>query len=236
MSRAVIFDFYGTLAHWADRSISNYSTVFAAHGYELPDPVLGAYFARYDGVDHAEHSTDSATYEAWVRRRLGQLAVSCGVASDGVEALVEDLREADRGPMVAYPDAAPTLAALREQGWAIGVCSNWGWELDGFLDQVGLLDLIDSAVTSARAGARKPHPNIYAVSVGALGVRPEDAVFVGDTWGPDVEGPCAIGMTAIHVWRNQDRQGDGEPRSLSERMHRVGDLREVLDLLRPRRG
>jgi len=66
--------------------------------------------------------------------------------------------------MVPYPESASTLASLRSSGLAIGVCSNWGWELNAFLDQVGLLGLVDVGVTSARAGARKPHPHIYRAS------------------------------------------------------------------------
>ena len=62
----VIFDFYGTLAHWADAGAS-YASVFEAHGYTLERSVADAYFTRYDGVEHSEHSVDEASYEAWVR-------------------------------------------------------------------------------------------------------------------------------------------------------------------------
>jgi putative hydrolase of the HAD superfamily len=230
MTRAVLFDFYGTLAHWQDHEATNYATVFAAHGYDLPAELADAYFARYDGVDHAAHSVDQDTYEAWVRHRLGELSASCGVPADDQEAVVNALRASDQGPMVAYPDAAPTLLALREAGWVIGVCSNWGWELDAFLVQVGLLTLIDVAVTSARAGARKPHPSIYDHAVDALGVAAHECVFVGDSWGPDVEGPHQAGMTAVHVWRPDERPGLAS-QALAPGMHRISDLSELPPLL-----
>ncbi len=63
----MIFDFYGTLAQFADTTVSNYETVFAAHGYRPERSVLDDYFARYDGVEHAEHSVSEEAYEAWVR-------------------------------------------------------------------------------------------------------------------------------------------------------------------------
>ena len=66
--------------------------------------------------------------------------------------MIDALRDSDRGAMVAYPEAEATLSSLREAGLAVGVCSNWGWELDGFLREVGLLHLVDAGVTSARAG------------------------------------------------------------------------------------
>ena len=132
--------------------------------------------------------------------------------------------------MVAYPEAEATLRSLRDAGLTIGVCSNWGWELDAFLADVGLLHLVDSGVTSARAGARKPHPDIYARSTEALRVDPGDVLFVGDSWEPDVRGPRRLGMTAVHVWREDERAGQSAP-PLEPGDHRVGELTGVLGIL-----
>ena len=227
---AVIFDFYGTLAHWAGGHGANYETVFAAHGYALDPEVLNAYFRRYDGVEHAEHSVSEEAYEAWVRSRLYDLTGACGVDPANEEDLIDAMRAADDGDMVAYPEAAATLSALREAGLAVGVCSNWGWELDAFLAEVGLLHLVDSGVTSARAGARKPHPDIYTRSIESLGVDPRDVLFVGDSWEPDVRGPRRLGMTAVHVWREDERVGQSAP-SLEPGDHRVAELTGVLEIL-----
>jgi putative hydrolase of the HAD superfamily len=227
---AVIFDFYGTLARWADARSSNYATVFAAHGYTLAPAVLDDYFSRYDGVDHAEHSVSEEAYEAWVRTRLRDLTDAARVDGAHVDVVIDELRATDQGRMVAYPEARATLVSLREAGLAVGVCSNWGWELDPYLDQVGLLELVDAAVTSARAGARKPHPGIYAQSAQSLEVDPRDVVFVGDSWGPDVRGPRRAGMTAVHVWREDDRVGQSAP-PLEPGDHRVGELTGVLGIL-----
>ena len=225
----MIFDFYGTLARWEDSHLSNYTAVFAAHGYHLPDAVLAEYFSRYDGVEHTEHSVSEEAYEAWVRHRLGDLTTACGVAAPDQHRVLTALRASDQGAMVAYPEAAPTLAALRQAGLAIGVCSNWGWELDAFLHQVGLLHLVDAAVTSARAGARKPHPLAYGRVLSALDIAPADAVFVGDSWGPDVEGPRRAGMAAVHVWRAGEREGEEAP-ALRDGVWRVADLSELVSL------
>lgn len=230
VASAVIFDFYGTLAHWAGGHGANYETVFAAHGYALDPAVLSGYFARYDGVEHAAHSVSEEAYEAWVRSRLYDLTGACGVDPVHEEDLIDAMRAADDGDMVAYPEAAATLSALREAGLAVGVCSNWGWELDAFLAEVGLLHLVDSGVTSARAGARKPHPGIYTRSIESLGVDPRDVLFVGDSWEPDVRGPRRLGMTAVHVWREDERRGQTAP-PLQRGDHRVGELTGVLEIL-----
>ncbi len=230
MVSAVVFDFYGTLAHWAGDEATDYAGVFAAHGYELAPEDLDAYFARYDGVDHAEHSVSEAAYEAWVRRRLRDLTDVCGVEDARVDEVIDALRRSDQGEMVAYPEAPAVLSSLRDAGLAVGVCSNWGWELDTFLEDAGLLGLVDAGITSARAGARKPHPDIYARTVAALEVAPSDVVFVGDSWEPDVRGPRRAGMAAVHVWRPAERIGRRAP-ALEPGDHRVADLGEVLGVL-----
>jgi putative hydrolase of the HAD superfamily len=230
VASAVIFDFYGTLARWEDLHASNYETVLASFGY-APDPaVLAAYFSRYDGVEHAEHSVSAEAYEAWVRSRLRDLAGRCGVEGARSEDVVDALRAVDQGRMVAYPEAAATLTALRAAGLVVGVCSNWGWELDPFLADAGLLHLVDAGITSARAGSRKPHPGIYARSAEALGVDPRHAVFVGDSWEPDVRGPRRVGMTAVHVWRDDDHVGVIPP-PLEPGDHRISELMGVLPIV-----
>jgi putative hydrolase of the HAD superfamily len=225
---AVIFDFYGTLAHWAETT-ANYTTVFSSFGYEPAPSVLDGYFSRYDGVDHAEHSVSEDAYEGWVRWRLGELSAACGVRDEHRDAVVDALRDLDQSPMLAYPEAGDTLRSLRQSGIAIGVCSNWGWELDAYLEQIGLLDLVDVAITSARAGSRKPHPGIYARSTEALGVDPTQVLFVGDSWEPDVRGPRRLGMTAVHVWRAEERDGQDAP-ALEPGDHRVAELTGVLPI------
>jgi putative hydrolase of the HAD superfamily len=228
VARAAVFDYYGTLARWRDLDRSGYTAVFAQFGYELPPHELTAYFDRYDGIEHVEHSADGETYEAWVRHRLGDLTSACDVSPHHRSDLIEALRASDQGEMVAYGDAAPTLLALREAGITIGVCSNWGWEIDRYLEQVGLLPLVDLAITSARAGARKPHPRMYAVTLEALAIDAGDIVFIGDSWGPDVIGPRAAGMTAVHLWRDEDRRGE-EPPTLDDGVRRISELPEVLE-------
>jgi putative hydrolase of the HAD superfamily len=228
--RAVVFDFYGTLGCWSAQGRTGYVGVFEQFGYTLDPQVLDAYFGRYDGIEHVEHSTDAATYEAWVRYRLGDLTTACGVPEAEVPTVIEAMRAADRGEMVAYAEAAPTLAALRAAGLSIGVCSNWGWEIEGFLEQIGLLALIDVAVTSARAGARKPHQRIYEITLAALGVEPDQVLFVGDSWSPDVVGPTAAGMAAVHVWRPEERVGQTPP-TLEPGHVRITRLDELLEVV-----
>jgi HAD superfamily hydrolase (TIGR01509 family) len=81
---------------------------------------------------------------------------------------------------VPYPDAAPTLRALRDRGVRTAAVSNVGFDLRPVLDGLGLLELLDAVVLSYEVGAVKPDPRIFAAACAALGVRPAEALMVGD--------------------------------------------------------
>lgn len=243
MIRAVLFDFYGTLAR-ATSWGAPYEEVLGAHGLTLSEDARLRWRQEvFDGQDHRQHSASRRHYEAWETDRLRRLAVACGgpdtpgAATADTDAIVADLFHASRDfVMEAYPEVPAVLAAVRASGRTAAVCSNWGWDLDRALDQAGLAPLVDLAVTSAQAGTRKPHPQIFHHTLYQCGVPPTEALFVGDTWGPDVEGPLAVGMRAVHVRRGptDGPRGDDSseaPEDLPAGALRIGDLTAVVDLL-----
>lgn len=230
MVKAAIFDWHGTLAHWEPPGASAYLAVLASFGYEPEARVIDDYHDRWDGVDHRAHSTSRDAYVAWTRRRLLGLVRACGVRDAEAERVVEALLESDDAtPMVPYPEAIPTVRSLRDRGILIGVCSNWGWDLETFLTATGVAPHLDLAVTSARAGFRKPHPGIYERTLASLGVEAADTVFIGDSWLPDVIGPTSVGMAAVHVLRRRSHPAPDLPPGVA----RVGALDELLPLVRP---
>lgn len=227
MPRAVIFDWYGTLAEWEQPGVATYAAVLSGFGYEVPERVFDDYHARWDGVDHRSHSTSREVYAAWTRLCLRELVEACGVAEVDLERVVDCLLEADEvSTMRCYPETVTTLTALRAAGMRIGICSNWGWDLDRFLEATGVAALVDVAITSARVGFRKPHPAIYDLTLDALCTEADETVFVGDSWEPDVVGPSAKGMTAVHVLRDRRRPAPALP----PRSRRIGALDELLSL------
>ena len=229
MVSAVLFDFYGTLAH----AVSWGPTVeeVLARWDVLLDPDAKARWdwEAADGVDHGEHSADRDSYVAWEKDRLRRLAEGCRVSPADLDEVAAALYAATKAfTLEAYEEVPDVLAHLREMGVTVAVCSNWDWDLDRALDQAGLADLVEVVVTSAQAGARKPHPQIYRTALERCSVAPADALFVGDSWGPDVEGPLATGLRPVHVWRNGIAP---PPPPLVDPVRRVRDLRGVLDLL-----
>ena len=227
----MLFDFYGTLARavsWGD----SHEEVFGRHGLAFDADRWGWNFIGQsnDGDQHVEHSVSREAYVAWEHQRLRRRAAACGVGDDDLDALVADLHIASKTyTLKAYDEVLDVLGELRRRGLIVAICSNWDWDIDRAVAGAGLEGTTDLVVTSAQAGARKPHPRIFEHTLERCGVAPGEALFVGDTMYADVEGPLAYGMAAVHVWRD-DMVGDPGP--LPPGAVRAADLRAVLDLTR----
>jgi putative hydrolase of the HAD superfamily len=104
-----------------------------------------------------------------------------------------------------YEGAEAFLHKLRQQGIKIAICTDMTTHIQHRkLRRLGIGELIDVLVTSEEAGAEKPAPEIYRMVLRKLQVRPEEAVFIGDSLKKDVEGPAGLGMKAI--WFHEGKQ------------------------------
>jgi HAD superfamily hydrolase (TIGR01549 family) len=112
----------------------------------------------------------------------------------GVPPPEEPVLVADPGDL--YPDALPTLGALRDAGYRVGVVGN---QPAGAVEALGLP--VDFVGSSADWGVAKPDPRFFAHVREAAGVRAEGIAHVGDRVDNDVVPAKASRMYAIHVRR-----------------------------------
>jgi putative hydrolase of the HAD superfamily len=194
---------------------------------EPPAPLLRAELARRLGVrvSEAEAERAIAAEIAYYRAHLDEgrdpesLAALRARCAEAMRAAlpssfsmidVDELTEALLASLRfdPFPDAAPALAAARERGRRLVVVSNWDVSLNDVLERLGLARLLDGVVTSAAAGARKPAPAIFARALLLAGVRPDEAIHVGDSLDEDVAGARAAGIEPILIRREP---GDAAP-------------------------
>jgi putative hydrolase of the HAD superfamily len=96
-----------------------------------------------------------------------------------------------------FDDVLPTLAALEEQGFRLGLISNFeGW-LQNILVEQELGEAFDVSVISGLEGVEKPDPQIYRIAIERAGVEPSRAVHVGDSVAMDVEPARVVGINAV---------------------------------------
>ncbi|MFJ5777724.1 HAD family hydrolase [Streptomyces sp. NPDC093094] len=75
--------------------------------------------------------------------------------------------------------------------------SNASVRLEADLAALGLDDLADHVVSSARVGLAKPDPRILHLAAGRAGAAAEHCLFVDDTL-ENVEAAAALGMRGVH--------------------------------------
>jgi putative hydrolase of the HAD superfamily len=224
--KAVILDFYGTLAETPDWGPS-WSELVASVGYELPDEVRDRWWNDgLDGTEHDEHSLSRDHYVAWQQARIRGMLDDCGVPRATQDDLIARVRAigAHRS-MRAYDEVPEVLAELRGRGVTLAICSNWDWDLLEAVDAAGLGGSVDVVVSSAWVGARKPHPRVYDAVLNQTGVAPADSLFVGDTWACDVDGPRAAGLRAVYL-----RRGHFGPDATAPADHHTQDVDRAVDL------
>jgi len=119
---------------------------------------------------------------------------------------IAELVDAYASPALRVPpavdDGARTaLAELKTRGLALAVVSNTmrtpGAVLRQVLDRAGLLVPFAALTFSDECGIRKPDPEIFLRTLREVGVRPEEAVHVGDDPVLDVEGARDAGMAGV---------------------------------------
>jgi putative hydrolase of the HAD superfamily len=230
--KAVIFDFYGTLAETPSWGPS-WQEMVAEVGYELPADIRDRWWNDgIDGSEHDEHSRSREHYVAWQQARVRGMLDECGVPADVQAELIACVREIGaHRRMRAYDESIAVLSELRDRGLALAICSNWDWDLAEAIESAGLTGTVDTIVSSAWVGARKPHRRMYEAVLERAGVSPEDALFVGDTWSCDVEGPRAMGLRPVYVRRLHLGPDATAPEDRHDQdVQQTTDLKLLLDL------
>ncbi len=153
-----------------------------------------------------------------VRLMLEILGVNGGISADGP--ILDALDEAYCRPIldampVANAGAREVLSALADRGLRLGLICNTGRTpgrmLRLVLERLGLASQLRVMTFSDEAELRKPHPEIFRRTLASLGVRPGEAVHIGDDVTTDVAGARGVGMRAIHLLHatsaSQDSRG-----------------------------
>jgi putative hydrolase of the HAD superfamily len=97
--------------------------------------------------------------------------------------------------------ARPVLRKLKAMKLSMAVLSNHHYpraEVE-HLKRLRIAPYFSRIMISAQVGLRKPDPRFFAMCLASMDVRPQQAVFVGDSLTYDVEGAKRAGMCSILV-------------------------------------
>lgn len=226
---AVVFDWGGTLSVWAEVEMEDMWRLAARHLSPAHEDELTAKLVAVEAASFARIPIDqrSSTLASLLALASAELGV------DVTDAVLEEagLRHLDSWtPHVRHrPDAAPTLAALKERGLRLGLLSNTHWPRafhEHFLERDGLAEHLGVRCYTSEMDFTKPHPSAFAEVLDGLGVAdPAEAVFVGDRQHDDVAGSQAVGMRGVWVRNPHTPPHDVEPDAV------IDDLTELIELV-----
>lgn len=200
----ILFDFFGTLVDYlpghaeeARRShdlLRRWGVGLGHREFLAAWAQTFAAFERRSDVDDREFSMGEAT-EVFLTRVLRRRP-----DRDEVAAFVDRyLRDWNLG--VRYPPGIDELVRELGRDHRLAVVTNTHQPdlVPNHLAAMGIAGHFEIVTTSVEVGWRKPHPEIYARTLRALGVDASAAVFVGDSYRPDFLGPQRAGITAYLI-------------------------------------
>lgn len=231
--QAVIFDLDNTLTDFIkakDDAIRAAINAMIGAGLTLDADTA---HRRIYGIYQAEGIEYQHVFDRFLKQETGR------VDPRMLAAAVVAYRHARDGSLVLYPHAVMVLNRLLREGYGLAVVSDAPrFEAWLRLCRLGLHHHFDHVLTFDDTGARKPDPLPFQMALDELGVRPDQAVMIGDWPTRDVTGAKDLGLHT--VWA---RYGDkappykdpslaaGETAAAAEADFAVDDLAQLLDVL-----
>ena len=193
MTGAVIFDMFETLiTHYASPL---YMGRQIAADIGIQEPVFREVWDTTDDARTLGRMTLEEVIEAILQRN--------GRYSDALFASVVRKRKESKAECFRHlhPEILPVLDAIRKQGIRIGLITNCYFEERDVIRESVLFPYFDAVCMSCELGIMKPDPAIFRRCMDALGVEPEQCLYVGDGGSRELEAARSLGMHPVQaVW------------------------------------
>ncbi|MEJ2412037.1 MAG: HAD family phosphatase [Anaerolineales bacterium] len=168
MEKTIVFDLGGVLLDWNPRYL--YRQLFPDHeelDYFLEEICSPAWNAQMDASKPFQEAID-------------ELIPQYPAYSEQIQAYFSRWKEMMGG---AFPEVVDILRELKSQGWPLAALSNWSTEtFPSVKDDYEFLEWFDPLILSGELGVAKPDPAIYHHLLQELQVKPQNCLFIDDSW------------------------------------------------------
>jgi FMN phosphatase YigB (HAD superfamily) len=166
------------------------------------DTAARAHYVGVAAIDQDPSARDVGYFEAF--------ATSIGIEPADKSRAVHELQALWSGPALdlwshVVDGTSEGLRTLDRHGHRLGVISNADGTVGEQLRRHELCQVGEGAgveveviVDSFLVGYAKPAPEIFNFALDAMGLRPPEAFYIGDSVWSDVEGAESVGLTALH--------------------------------------
>jgi len=208
--KAIFFDWFNTLACFDPPREELFGRAFQQFGIELAlealrRGILAAdqhYFEENNRLPVKMRSAEEVTevFAYYPKAILAEASIEAAPELS-LKVLKVVQAEPDQPKTVLFDDVLSTMKGLKERSLTLGVVTNAERKILSQLGEVGLEDYLDFVVTSEEVGANKPEPPIFLAALDRAGVRPFEAVHVGDQYQLDVVGAMEVGINPVLIDR-----------------------------------
>jgi putative hydrolase of the HAD superfamily len=205
-TKAVIFDYIGTLAtprrYTMDASIAKLHSALADVGFPTKKtPFVKAYnkaHEKYRLVRFGE--LREVTNSVWVSETLCSLGFQVTEKNAAIKKALDVFFQDYIDSLELRPGAKKLLELVR-QSCKTGLVSNFTYApvVRESMRKLGIECCFDAVVVSQECGWRKPHQKIFQDALQLLGVKAEEAIFIGDNPTEDIGGAASAGLRTVFV-------------------------------------
>ena len=221
MIKAVIFDLDNTLVDFMRMKHNAVEAAIKAmidSGLDLPDNVIRE---KIDEIYNEKGIEYQQVFDNLLHFFLGKVDYKI------LSAAIVAYRTAREAELNTYPKVIPTLIRLIKMGIKLGVVSDApSREAWLRLSYIGLHHIFDAIVTFDDSGERKPSPIPFNLILERLGVKPEEALMIGDWAERDVDGAKAVGMKTAFA-----RYGDTFNTEVHNADYEIREVSEIINII-----
>ncbi|GIP31955.1 haloacid dehalogenase [Paenibacillus sp. J2TS4] len=226
--RLILFDLDDTLLHFDDYWEASSKEAFRHHPLtceEDPDQLF-ACFRQKSEVYERQYYHQQISIQQFREKRFIETLAEFGKQADELSAKAfEKIYQQQSKAFMKADERLIELLSTLQARYLLGIVTNGtaSWQQDK-LQALGVNRFFpaESVFISEQVGCEKPSPEIYYRPLRHFRVEPNEALFVGDSWKNDVEGPMRIGMKSI--WFN--KKGRTQPASPVP----VGTIKQISEL------
>ncbi len=212
MIKAVLFDWFNTLAHFdPPREELQSQALQELDIHVSPQKIIPGLLAA--DRDYFEENAVSPirkrspeeqakVYTRYQKTILTEAGVNIPREPDILVRIMKRVQQLSQGMNFAlFDDVLSTLKALKEKNFTLGLLTNLDRDMKPICHELGLEPYIDFIVTPGEVGVDKPEPPIFLAALQQARVSASEAVHVGDQYKLDVSGAMGVGIKPILIDR-----------------------------------
>jgi 2-haloacid dehalogenase len=208
--RWITFDCYGTLIDW----LSGFRQILRPVAGDRVDDLVAAYHSAEPAV---EREFPGASYRTILNRSLQRAAAASQVpiSVGDLDVLADHWAE-----LPLFPDTEGALAALRSDGWRLGILTNCDTDLFESTRNAFPVQ-IDMVVTAEEVGNYKPDLAHFTEFERRSGIQRANWVHAAVSWSHDMAPARTLGLR--RVWVDREQSGH-DPSTVTARVINLTEL------------